>query len=44
MDTAPLEQNEELNIVELFNEYLDEDQARELTARLEQEKGPRMTL
>jgi hypothetical protein len=41
MDTAPLEQNEELNIVELFNEYLDEDQARELTARLEQEIGQR---
>jgi len=41
MVTAPLEQNEELNIVELFNEYLDEDQARELTARLEQEIGQR---
>ena len=36
MASKPLElSNEELNIVELFNEYLDESHARELTARLE---------
>jgi len=42
MASKPLElSNEELNIVELFNEYLDESQARELTARLEEEIGQR---
>jgi hypothetical protein len=36
---AELKKDEGLDIVELFNEYLNEDQARELTARLEQEIG-----
>lgn len=35
----PTSNNEALNIVEILDEYLDEEQARELTARLEQEIG-----
>ena len=35
----PTSQQEAFNIVEILDEYLDEDQARELTARLEQEIG-----
>ena len=37
----PTSQQEAFNIVEILDEYLDEDQARELTARLEQEIGRR---
>ena len=37
----PTSQQEAFNIVEMLDEYLDEDQARELTARLEQEIGQR---
>ena len=37
----PTSQQEAFNIVEILDEYLDEDQARELTARLEQEIGQR---
>ena len=37
----PTSQQEAVNIVEILDEYLDEDQARELTARLEQEIGRR---
>jgi hypothetical protein len=35
----PTSQEEAFNIVEILDEYLDENQARELTARLEQEIG-----
>ena len=35
----PTSQQEAFGIVEILDEYLDEDQARELTARLEQEIG-----
>ena len=35
----PTSNNEALNIVEILDEYLDEEQARVLTARLEQEIG-----
>ena len=35
----PTSQQEAFNIVEILDEYLDENQARELTARLEQEIG-----
>ena len=35
----PTSQQEAFNIVEILDEYLDEEQARELTARLEQEIG-----
>tara|TARA_B100000029_G_scaffold216030_1_gene213869 strand:- start:20 stop:508 length:489 start_codon:yes stop_codon:yes gene_type:complete len=35
----PTSQQEAFSIVEILDEYLDEDQARELTARLEQEIG-----
>ncbi len=35
----PTSNTEALNIVEILDEYLDEEQARELTARLEQEIG-----
>ena len=37
----PTSQQEAFNIVEILDEYLDENQARELTARLEQEIGRR---
>lgn len=37
----PTSQQEAFNIVEILDEYLDENQARELTARLEQEIGQR---
>ena len=35
----PTSQQEAFGIVEILDEYLDEEQARELTARLEQEIG-----
>ena len=35
----PTSQQEAFSIVEILDEYLDEEQARELTARLEQEIG-----
>ena len=35
----PTSQQEAFSIVEILDEYLDENQARELTARLEQEIG-----